>query len=184
MCQFFVHTEHIAYLTATDTDITGRNILVGTDVTVEFRHESLAEAHDLSIALTTGREVGATLGTTHRQCGQGVLEGLLKGEELQDGEVHRSVETDTALIRADGVVMLDTVAHVCLDLSLVIHPCDTEGDDAVGDAETLDEVVLLKFGMLIVDILDGAEDLTDGLDVLRLVGESALEILYDFCCFH
>ena len=57
-------------------------------MTVELSHECLTELHDLIVAFTANREVRASLATTHGQCGQCVLEGLLETEELQDGKVH------------------------------------------------------------------------------------------------
>ena len=88
MGEFLVHAKHVAYLTAANTDVACGHILVGTYVTVKFSHECLAETHHLGIALATWVEVAATLGATHRKRGEGVLEGLLKSEEFQNGEVH------------------------------------------------------------------------------------------------
>ena len=45
-----------------------------------------------------------------------------------------------------------------------------------GNAEALDKVVALKFGMFVVLILDSGYHFFYGLQVFRLVGESALEI--------
>ena len=56
--ELLVHAEHIAYLTATYSDVTRGNVLVGTNVAIQLCHESLAESHHLRIALATGREVG------------------------------------------------------------------------------------------------------------------------------
>ena len=86
--QFTILTEEVTNFTTTNTDIACRNILVRTDVTIQLVHESLAETHDFSIALTTWREVRTTLTTTHRQCGECILECLLETEELQDAEVY------------------------------------------------------------------------------------------------
>lgn len=123
---------------------------------VQLKHEGLAETHHFGIRFAAGREVGATLGATHGECGQGVLEGLLKGQELQDGLCHAGVEADSAFIGADGIVVLYTVSHVGMDIALVVHPVHAELDDAVGDAETLDEIGFLEFRMFVVFVLDGA----------------------------
>ncbi|MOA01389.1 hypothetical protein D3C78_1207970 [compost metagenome] len=53
---------------------------------------------------------------------------MLEGQELQYAEVHRGVETQAALVRADGAAHLDTVAAVDLDLARVINPRHTEQD--------------------------------------------------------
>ena len=182
MSELLVLTEHISHLTATYADVTSGNVHVGTDVTIEFIHECLAETHHFSVALTAGREVRTTLSTAHGECGERVLEGLLECEELQDTEVYALVETDTALVRTDDVVVLYTVTHVGLYVALVIYPRNTEADNAIGNAQTLDEVPLVEFGVLVVLLFDCTQNLTNGLNVLRLVWKSLLEILYNLCC--
>ncbi len=64
------------------------------------------------------------------------------------------METDTAFVRADCIVMLDTVSHVGLDLTFVIHPSYTEGKNTVGDTKTFDQIALFEFGMFIVSLFD------------------------------
>ena len=80
--------------------------------------------------------------------------------------------------------MLDAVAHVVVHLAFVVDPADAEGEDAVGDAKTLDEVFGLKLRVFVIDVLDGANDLFHGLEILRLVGESTAQVGHHFSCFH
>lgn len=80
------------------------------------------------------------------------------------------METDTALVRANGVVVLDTVTHVRLNVTLVVDPVHAELYHPVRHTETLDEVVAVEFRMFVVLFLDCAQHLGDGLDVLRLSG--------------
>ena len=63
--ELLVHTEHVAHFAATHADVACGYVFIGSDVSVEFGHESLTEAHHLGIALATGREVGTALGTAH-----------------------------------------------------------------------------------------------------------------------
>ena len=177
--ELLVHSEHIAYFTATDTDVTCGDVHVGADVTGEFEHESLTETHHFGVRLATGAEVRAALAAAHRQRGQRVLEGLLESEELQDAEVHTLVETDAALVRADGVVVLHTVAHIGLHVALVVGPRDAELIHAIGNAETFDEVHLIELGVFVVLFFDSAKHFFDRLMVLRLAGETALEVFQD-----
>ena len=60
--------------------------LVLTNVLVELSHEGLAEACDLSIGAALGVEVCASLSSSHGECGQTVLEDLLKAQELDDAQ--------------------------------------------------------------------------------------------------
>ena len=124
---------------------------------VQLGHEALAEAHDFHVALAVGVEVRAALAAAHGQGGQAVLEGLLEAEELQDALVDRRMEAQTALVGADGAVELDAVAAVHLDLALIIDPGHTEGDDALGLDQTLDQAGLLVLGMLLHHGLDAPE---------------------------
>ena len=75
--------EHEADFPCADADITGRYVKVGTNVAVQLAHERLAEAHHFSVALAFGVKVRAALAAAHGQRGQGVLEDLFKGQELQ-----------------------------------------------------------------------------------------------------
>ncbi len=184
MGELLVLAEQVAYLATANTDVAGGNVLVRTDHAVQLVHECLAEAHHLSVALAARREIRTTLCTTHRQCRQRVLEGLFEGQELQDTQVYALVVAQTAFVRADGVVVLDAVSHVGLHIPLVVHPCHAELIDTVGHAKALNEVGLLEFRVFVVLLLNGWKYLTDGLDILRLVGKSLFQIFYNLCCIH
>ena len=59
--------------------------------------------------------------------------------------------------KANRVVVLNAVTHVSLYVALIIYPRYAELDDAVWNAETLDEVCLLKLWVLVVLFLDSTE---------------------------
>jgi len=73
----------------------------------ELGHERSAEATNLAIGLALGVKVGATLSSSHAETGEGVLEGLLEAEELEDREVDGGVETETALVGTERRVVLE-----------------------------------------------------------------------------
>ena len=75
-----------------DADVPGGHVGVRADVTLQFRHEGLAEPHDLAVALALGVEVAAALAAAHGQGGEGVLEDLLKAQEFDDGQVDGGVK--------------------------------------------------------------------------------------------
>ena len=77
---------------------------------------------------------------------QGILEDLLETQELQDGKIDGRVQTETALVWAEGRVELDSVAAVDLDLVLVVLPDDTELDDPLWNGDDLEGG--LVFGVL------------------------------------
>ena len=182
--ELLVHAVEVADLTAAHAHVAGRDVLVGADALPELQHEGLAEAHDLGVGLALGVEVAAALGAAHRQGREGVLEGLLEAEELQHRRGHGAVEAQAALVGADGAVELDAVAGVGLDLALVVHPGDAEGEDAVRLDHPLDDLRLLEFGMLVIDFLDGLEDLLYRLEIFALAGVLGLETGHDVFRLH
>ena len=86
------------------------------------------------------------------------------------------METDTALVGANGVVVLHAVAHVGLVVALIVHPGHAELINTVGDAKTLNQIYLFKLGVLVVLLFDSTQYLFHCLVILRLVGEASLQI--------
>lgn len=146
VAQSLVLPEEKADFAPADPDVAGRNVRILPDVAMQFGHERLAELHHLVVGLALGIEVRAALRTAHGQGREAVLEGLLEGEELQDREVHRGVEAQTALVGADGAVHLDAVAAVDLDLPLVVEPRHAEDDDAFGFGDAFQNLHLPQHG--------------------------------------
>ena len=130
---------------------------------IQLSHKSLAEAHHFAVALASDAEVRTALATAHRQCGQRVLKGLFEAQELQNREVYRSMETQSALVGTDSRVELYAIAEVHLNLTLVVDPGHTERDDALRLYDALHNLRLLKLRMLVVDVLDGFEHFSNSL---------------------
>jgi len=106
-------------------------------MTVQLPHQRLAKAHHFAIALALGVKVRAALAAAHRQGGEGILEGLFKGEEFEDREVDRGVKAHPTLVRADGRAVLDAEGAVDLGLAPVIDPGNAELEGALGFDQTL-----------------------------------------------
>ena len=136
-----VLAKHIADLPGAHADIAGGHIRIRADVLGKLHHKGLAEAHDLPVGLALGVKVGAALGAAHRQAGKGILEDLLKAQELDNAQIHGRMEAQTALVGADGTVELDTVATVQLHLAVVIHPGHAEDDGTLGGGQPLQDRV-------------------------------------------
>ena len=120
-----------------------------TDVLVKLSHEGNAELADLVVRLALRVEVGTTLATTHVETSKGILEDLLKTQELEDREVDCRMETETTLVGAESRVELHAVTLVDLALALVILPDNTELDDALGDGSNFECLPVL--GVLLED---------------------------------
>ena len=91
------------------------------------------------------------------------------------------MEPQTALVGADGAVELHTIAVVHLNLSLVVHPGNTEHDDPLRGDETLQKgvlpvVVLIFFN----DDPQRFQDLRYGLQEFRLARILSGNPLQDF----
>jgi len=102
-------------------------------VTGELLHESIAETADLVVGFALGIKVATTLGTSHVNSSQGVLEDLLESEELEDRKVDGRMETESSLVRAKGRVELDTITALDMWLSMIILPDNAELDDSLWD---------------------------------------------------
>ena len=177
--QLLVHAVEEAHLTAAHADVAGRHVGVGADVTEELHDERLAETHHLTVALAFGIEVGAALATAHGQGGQCVLEGLLEGQELQDGQVDRGVKAQAALVGANGGVVLDPPCAVDLDFTLVVDPADAELDDAVGFDETLQQAVVCVAGVFLEEGPEAVHDFLDGLQEFGLLRIAPLDHVHE-----
>ncbi len=184
VAETLVLTEEVADLTTADTDVASRNVSIGTDVALELGHEALAEAHDLSIGLAFGVEIGAALATAHREGCEAILENLLESEELEDTEVNGGVETETALVGADSGVHLNAEAAVDLDVAFVVEPGHAEDDGALGLCHALKDLSGLVLRVLIDVGHEGGNDLAYCLMELRLVGvlgNNLAHELLNFC---
>ena len=160
----------IADFAAAHADVAGGHVAVGTDVAVELGHKALAETHDLAIALPLGVEVAAAFAAADGQAGEGVLEDLLKAQKFHNALVHARMAAQAALVGADGAVKLHPEAAVDLIFPLVVHPGHPEGDDALGLHQTLQQLGVTVFGVLLHHAAQRAQDLGSGLKELRLVG--------------
>ena len=65
------------------------------------------------------------------------------------------METNTAFVRANGIVELHTIAEVRLNFTLIIHPRYTESKDTVRFNQTFYNFRFLELRMLVIDIFDG-----------------------------
>lgn len=158
-----VGTEEETNLSATNTDITSGDISISTNVSVELAHEGVAESSDLGVRLALGVKVGTTLTTTDVETSEGVLEDLLVSEELENGEVHGRVESETTLVRAQSRVELDSVATVDLQLALIILPDNSELDDSLRDGDDRDDLLVLGVLLKQSGVVDRVVKLVVGL---------------------
>ena len=94
------------------------------------------------------------------------------------------METEPALVGADGAVELDAVAGVGLHRSLIINPGHAERKDAVRFDHSLDNLCLLEFGMLVIHILHRFQNLLNSLEILILPRILGPELGQNFIGIH
>ena len=90
------------------------------------------------------------------------------------------METDTTFVGTNGIIVLNAITHVGLYLAFIVNPCYAERDDAIGDAQALNEVGLFKFGMTVVLFFNCSKYLAHCLNVFRFIGKTLLEAFYCF----
>ena len=122
-----------------DGQMPGRNIHIRADVAIQLAHKALAERHDLAIGFAFGIKIRAAFAAADGQTGQRVFEDLLKSQEFNDTQVHRGVQTQTTLVRSNGIVELHTITGVDMGLTLVVHPRHTEHDLTIRLDQTLQQ---------------------------------------------
>ena len=182
-----VLAEEISDFAAADVHVAGGDVGIGADVAEELGHEALAEAHHLGVAAALAGGVGAllrvevraALAAAHRERRERVLEDLLEGEELEDGEVDRRVEAQASLVGTDRAVLLDAVAAVDADLARVVHPRNAEYNNALRLDDALENRVLFILRIRLEDRVKREEHFLGGLDELGFVRVLRLEILQD-----
>ena len=104
---------------------------------MKLRHKALAEGHYLSVRFALRIEVRAALAAADRKSGQGILEDLLKAQELDNTKVNRGMKSETSLVGADGRIELNTERVVYLNLSLIVYPGNPEQKLSLGSNQTL-----------------------------------------------
>ena len=163
-------------LASADTHITCRNIDVRSDVAIQSCHKGLAETHDLSITLACRIKVGTALAAADRKACQGILEDLLKAEELDDSRIDVRLETKAAFVRSDRSVELAAVADVGVDIAVVIFPDYAESEHTLRLHHTAEKIDFFVFRMLINNRSERRKNFFDCLNEFRLVAVLLFDI--------
>ena len=86
------------------------------------------------------------------------------------------METNTAFIWADSVVVLHTIAHVGLYVTFIVYPSNTELVNAIGDAKTFNQIGFVKLRMLVILFFNRRKNFFYCLMILRFVGEPSFQV--------
>src|SRR5699024_845922 len=156
--------EHETDLAGANSDVACWNVSVLSDVTIQFGHECLTEAHDFAFGASGWVEISSAFGDANLHAGQRVLEHLLKSEKFHDAQVHGGVEPNATLIRAKCRVEFHAETAVHLDDALVINPGDSENNLTFWLNHAPQNPVFYVFGMALHDGTEAGEDFIDRLE--------------------
>src|SRR3546814_19451732 len=101
----------LADLARTTADIARGNVSIFAQMPVKLRHKRLTKAHNFRVGAAARVEIRSPLAAADRQPGQGVLEGLLEAEELDDPDVDRRMDAKAPLVRPERRVALDEIGR-------------------------------------------------------------------------
>src|SRR5439155_26706235 len=130
----------------------------------------LAEPQTLAFGLPLRIELRATLPRTPRERRERVLEHLLEREELEQTEVDRRVEAESALVRTDRAAHLDAEPAADLDVAAIVDPRDPEHHDAFRLDRALEDLRIDVARVPSERQFDRLGDLLDRPMELRLAG--------------
>src|SRR5438309_6538964 len=125
-------TKQKTDLPPTHANVAGRDVGIRSNVPLQFGHEALAETHHFVIALALGIKIRSSLAAAHGQCGERVLEDLFECEELEDSEIHRGMEAESAFVGSDGAIHLNAETPVHLNIAQVVEPGHAKHNDPLG----------------------------------------------------
>src|SRR5690625_3187369 len=111
-------------------------------MSVKFEHKGLAETHDFGFGTTFGIEIGAAFSGAERESGQGVFKNLFEAEKFDDSRGDAGVKAQSAFVGAERGIELNAITCIDVDLSLIVHPSDAEGDHLSRFDEPRDDSVL------------------------------------------
>ena len=66
------------------------------------------------------------------------------------------METDTAFVRTDCIVVLNAITHISLDIAFIIHPSYTELINSIRNAQAFNQIYFVEFWVFVVFFFDSA----------------------------
>lgn len=138
-----VLSTHVSEFSSTDSNVARRHVTGWAEVSVQLGHERLTEATDLAVALSLGIKVRSTLAATHGKTRQGVLEDLLKAQELENVFIDSGMKPQSSLVWSENTRRVEasvTSARVGINPSRSYLPGELH---TISSIELKDAVVVL-----------------------------------------
>src|SRR5205807_5571207 len=140
---------------------------IRADVPEQFAHERLTKPRHFGVAFAVRIEIRAAFSAAHRQRGQRIFKNLFEREKFQDAEIDGGMKSQSAFVRADRAVHLDSEPALHVDLAFVVLPRDPEHDHAFRLDNSLEN---FRFAIARVSIQNQRERLDYFLDRLVKLG--------------
>ena len=131
-------TEQVSDLARPDTNITGRDIHVFTNVTGQLSHKGLAKPHYFGIRFSFRVKIRSAFSAAKRKRRKAVLQNLLERKEFENPQVHTRMKPESSFVRPDRSVKLNPVSAIESNFTLIILPTDPEHDDAIRFGKALE----------------------------------------------
>ena len=115
-----------------------------------------------------------TFSASHGQCGQTIFESLFKTKKFQNGKIDGWMKSQAAFVWTNRTIVLNSVTTVDLLLAFIVNPCDTELDNSLWFAYSLNDWDV--FRMSVNHRPEGLKDLKTSLMKLRIVRISSNDL--------
>ena len=94
------------------------------------------------------------------------------------------METDSSLVWADSRVELHSISGICLNLAIVIHPSNLECKDTLWFYDSLDNLCIVEFRMLVVNFLKSLQYFMYRQEIFLLIRILGLEFGHQIISLH
>ena len=94
-------------------------------------------------------KIRATLTTAHGYSGKGILEDLFKSKELENTEIYGGMKSQSTFVGAYGTIELHSKTLIHMNLTIIVFPCYSEHNDTLWFYDSLKDLVLHVFWILL-----------------------------------
>jgi len=158
-----VLAEQIADFPSAYPNIAGRHIRIGTNMPEQFRHKRLAETHHFIVRFALRVKIGTAFAAAHRKGSQGILEDLLKGQKLQNPQIHTRMKPKSPFVRTNSTVHFNAKTAIDLNLPFIIHPGNAKDNHPFRLGDAFQNLLVLILRMPLESRLQRFEHFLNGL---------------------
>ena len=94
------------------------------------------------------------------------------------------MEAETACVCAESSIVLNTVADVGANFTLIVYPGHAESEDAVWFDKTFDNLGFLELGVFVVNFFNRGQNLFNSLQILAFAWMLSFQVGHNLFYFH